>query len=108
METDTFQIEILNVVHNGVTDYERVRILQQTVDFFRKAGKYGVVFELLVFIRQDKPLRTLAVGKVEIPLWIDENIFLLQDMELFVGKAVPERANFSDVLEHPRTFDIEK
>ena len=70
--------------------------------------KGGIVFEILIFVRQNQPLRALAVGEMKAALRIDQDVFFFQNIEFFVGKTIPERADFRGIFKHARTFDIEE
>ena len=45
-------------------------------------------------VRQNQPLRALAVGEMKAALRIDQDVFFFQNIEFFVGKTIPERADF--------------
>ena len=70
--------------------------------------KGGIVFEILIFVRQNQPLRALAVGEMKAALRIDQDVFFFQNIEFFVGKTIPERADLGGVFEYAGAFDVEK
>ena len=108
MKTLAFEIEVFDVVHGRVSRHQSVFILQQRVDFVRLFQEGGIFFEIGIFIRQNQPLLPLAVGEVKTALRIDKDIFLFQNIKLFIRQALPKGANFRHRLGYHRTFDIKE
>jgi len=53
-------------------------------------------------------LVVLAILKMKLGAWVDENIFLLQNIELGVGDDKTKTTNFSLTIETVGTFYIKK
>ncbi len=102
------QIEIIDVVEGRVTQDDMFLIFEERLDAVVHRGKGGIFFEILVHVREHQPFPPLAVGEVEFPFGIEQDVLPFQNVEPLVGEHIPEGADLGDALEHAGAFDIEK
>ena len=85
-----------------------VLIFEQGLDFGIYRAEIGILFEVCIFIWQDKPLFALGIGEVKGALGVYEDILLFDDIEIFVADNIAESAYFCRRFVYAGTFDIKK
>ena len=103
-----FEVEVVHVVERRVTEHDMILIFEERLDARIRRGKGRIGFEILVLVGKNKPLPPLAVGEVELPLGVEENILALQDVELLVREHIPEGADLRHALKDAGALDVEK
>jgi len=108
IETLGFEVEVFYVVQHGVTQNYAVPIFEKPFNFVIHLGKGRLFFKIAVFIWQNYTLFPLSVGKLEPAARVYKDIFLFENIKIFVADDIPERANFGVSLVHAGAFYVEK
>ena len=97
----------IDIVVDGVTEDDYIGILKQFFERGIRSLKVGRFAKFRLVVAQFYS-RSVSAGSGELALWIDEYVFLLNDIQSFVGKHVAQRAYFSMPAETVGAFDIKE